>query len=756
LVGAITVAVVQAAQAAPHRILTGVVVDELTGEPVAGVNLTSRHGTVATGADGTFSIAIGGDDTELFVTAPGYLMQTVAIGPSDTLRVSLVTSTELIEVTGTAPKPPPEVTYREESMTPPLVKRPAAQAYGLTPGDLRVLPGTGNDALRAAQALPGVARLPYSFGGIVLRGASPRDSAVYLDGIEVPIAFHFGGVTSFYPSGMLDGLEVTNSGIDAEYGRASGGVIELTSREPRTDRWRTGGSLGLLDSSIFAEGPYNGGGVLVGLRRSYFDIVATPFAAEDTPMPAYWDAQIRGSWGRREGRGRVTPMLFLALDHMMRTEPGRDMFENETEVSSFFVRAAVPYERTWGKTALRIVPWIGANKLAFRSRVSGVTETFERPAYPGGVRSELARETRWGDIRAGIDMQGGYLTHYQAGLGHKGDILVQMNGQTDIEWVDLGLWGETRFDVGRLSIKPGLRMERYGLNDEGVIDPRLSLILRLNESWRMRETVGRYHQPPTPGDVDPNGGNPNLESSYSDTASLGFEGILGAGWWGSLTGYYSRGVNLGVRHDDEQMDFAKLSGLGPTFSLLLEKQLGLAFYRENLGRGRNMGAELLLRRTTKKWMWLIAYTLAKAERNDGPVVSPQRSDGTPIGWRPFELDQRHNLNVAGSTLLGKWRVGARIHLVSGMPYSPTIGVNGDGEPQLEPYGARLPAFFQLDVRADRIWERCWGMIDLYFDIQNITNRRNVEGREPNDFLTGDDDIRGLPIMPFIGVEFIPK
>jgi hypothetical protein len=55
-----------------------------------------------------------------------------------------------------------------------------------------------------------------------------------------------------------------------------------------------------------------------------------------------------------------------------------------------------------------------------------------------------------------------------------------------------------------------------------------------------------------------------------------------------------------------------------------------------------------------------------------------------------------------------------------------------------------------------MWERCWGTIDLYFDIQNVTNRRNIEGREPNDFNTGDDDIRGLPIMPFIGVEFIPR
>ena len=62
-------------------------------------------------------------------------------------------------------------------------------------------------------------------------------------------------------------------------------------------------------------------------------------------------------------------------------------------------------------------------------------------------------------------------------------------------------------------------------------------------------------------------------------------------------------------------------------------------------------------------------------------------------------------------------------------------------------------FFQLDFRADRLWRKCWGTIDLYFDIQNITNRRNVEGRDVDDFGM-ETDIRGLPILPFIGVEFI--
>ena len=102
-------------------------------------------------------------------------------------------------------------------------------------------------------------------------------------------------------------------------------------------------------------------------------------------------------------------------------------------------------------------------------------------------------------------------------------------------------------------------------------------------------------------------------------------------------------------------------------------------------------------------------------------------------------------------------VSVPVQLVSGNPYSPT---NLHNPPEQIPWGGTLPPFFQLDVRADRTWHRAWGDIDFFLDIQNVTNRRNVEGREygyddahPNG---ADLDTPGLPIVPFLGVDFIPR
>jgi hypothetical protein len=740
LVVAVVLAVSAAgASAETDRVVRGVVVDERTEAPIEGALVMGLYDSAHSDQDGGFALAVGAGEHHLIVSAPGYAMRSVAV---DRLhRIELVESHEVIQVEGTVPRP----RRRPPPPAPPPPERPAGQRYELSTAELRILPGTANDALRAVQILPGVARLPYSFGGVVMRGTSPRDNAVYLDGIEVPIAFHFGGISSFYPSNMLDGIEVQSGAIDAEYGRAQGGVVEMTSREPRGDRWRTGGSVGLLDTAVISEGPYRGGAILMGFRRSYLDIVMAPFVSEDTPLPSYYDAQIKWTTGSAAHGGKWSPMLFLALDYLHAITPKPDR-EDESSVTSFFVRAALPYERTWGPLSLRFVPWLGTNQLHFTSRVNNVVEKFKRPAYPFGTRVDLTREYRWGDIRGGLDLQGGHLSHFQAGLGHKGDILEQVNGETTADWIDSALWGETRFLLGRLDVKPGLRVEHYGLSSETVLDPRLALRLPLGDGVALRETLGRYHQPPTPGDLDPNGGNPMLKSSYFDAATLGVE-VQRDGWSGSLTGYYSEGNRLGLRVE-RAIDFENLGSLGPTFAQLLEKQLGLSFYRVNEGRARNMGLEVLFKRSTKRWFGLVSYTLSRAQRTELTGASQQARV-----WRPFDLDQRHNLNLAGSVALTSWRLGARVQAVSGTPYSPVVRV-GMEKQIVDPWSARLPVFFQLDLRADRIWKRCWGTINLYFDIQNATNRRNVEGRDVDDFGL-PSDIRGLPLLPFIGVELIP-
>ena len=78
--------------------------------------------------------------------------------------------------------------------------------------------------------------------------------------------------------------------------------------------------------------------------------------------------------------------------------------------------------------------------------------------------------------------------------------------------------------------------------------------------------------------------------------------------------------------------------------------------------------------------------------------------------------------------------------------------------QIEPDGERAAGpVVDDDLLAELLaWNRPWGDVNLYFDIQNIENRRNIEGRTYNDATGREDEVPSLPIMPFVGLEFLPK
>ena len=74
--------------------------------------------------------------------------------------------------------------------------------------EIRYIPGTQGDTLKAVQNLPGVARAPFGIGLLPVWGSSPADTRVYVDGINIPTLYHFGGLRSTVNSEMVDALHV--------------------------------------------------------------------------------------------------------------------------------------------------------------------------------------------------------------------------------------------------------------------------------------------------------------------------------------------------------------------------------------------------------------------------------------------------------------------------------------------------------------------------------------------------------------------
>jgi hypothetical protein len=653
---------------------------------------------------------------------------------------------EVIEVTGKAP---------EESK--PL-------AYEMSAKDIASTPGAMNDALRAITILPAAARIPFSFGGVVLRGMSPRDSSIFIDGVEIPLAFHFGGITGVFPTQALDNMRVVPSGFDVSMGRTQGGVVELTTRMPRRDAYRVGGEVSLLHSLASAEGPlFKKGAFLLTLRRSYFDVLARPFVSVNDPLPSYSDGNFRAVWGEPGKRGQLSTYIIGSLDRIANSpdaaKPNDDNADGHVAANLGFVRAGAIYKRKLGPSLYTVAPMVGTNLLSMYTKdyMEGETKPdildVSRRWYLFGGRGEWLRDDAHGFVRAGVDVSGGYLGRVaQYNDEDVGDDLPLP--RNTVLWGDAAVFLETRrhWYGDKLSVRPGLRLDRFGLGNQWALDPRVNAHATLSETSKLRASLGRFHQPPSAAHFDEFADNLNAESSYVDQATLGVEIEPEHGVLASVTGFAHEGRKTLVDINDKNIRPGGVD-LDLVFKELLEDQLGLYAYQDNVGRQRSFGIETSVRLDRPTYRALANFSWSRSKRKYEPALGNS--------WVPYGLDQPLRLNMLFATTAYRWNFGTRLTVVSGNPQNIVPeGTVWNFEDGMEPAKVlqRLPTFWQLDVRVDRTWERDTTNVTLFFDIQNVTNHRNIEYRDsyPDDHnVYRYEDVRGLPIIPYVGVEITP-
>jgi hypothetical protein len=748
------VVVASATAAHADRRVGGTVVDDETGAPVVGALVSIGAVEVASGDDGRFTATyLPFGRLDVVAIAGGYRAYFGSARAGADLEIRLVpdtaAATEVIRVSGRVPSKP---------------------ALHLDTTEIRNLPGAGNDALRALQSLPGVARTPFGLGGLALRGTAPRDTKVYLDGIEVPLLYHFGGLASFLPTGAVDEISLEPGGASVRYGRGLGGVATVTSRTGRRDAWSAGGEISLIHAAALAEGPGPAkGSWLIGVRRSYFDAIEKAANLDLALAPRYGDAQLR--W--ESGDGAWMAMLFGSDDKLVLVHDPTDTSTGGVDTSnvksfdyvSRFARLGVRYRAIRGATSFTLLPSAGIDDVNGRANHNDIDKGLHRTTIPLNLRAELATPFLGGTFLIGFD--GGSSHHSYDILNTPPPNPSDPSPDTVLRrelarWTaDAGVFLEQSWFAwgDRLEIRPGVRADHFGLSDQWTVDPRIVIHERLRNGIELTQSAGMYHSPPLITDLDPifMRTRPMLGAIATQLA-VGAKTIVGDDKELSATAYYQRLEQLPV---DAISTATPISANGGTDSggalgisrELVDSQFGSYSFRDSIGNGRAYGIELIARRNVGRWTGWIAYTYGRSFRQN-PVRGPD--------YYPYVLDQPHALTLLGTAALGGgWRAGGRFRYATGNPFTPVAStfVDTDGDvvavdgPILS---ERLPAFFQLDLRADHAWRRPWGLVNLYLDIQNVTNRRNAEGVTDNGDYTVRTYTRGLPIFPSIGVELIPS
>jgi outer membrane receptor protein involved in Fe transport len=142
------------------------------------------------------------------------------------------------------------------------------------------------------------------------------------------------------------------------------------------------------------------------------------------------------------------------------------------------------------------------------------------------------------------------------------------------------------------------------------------------------------------------------------------------------------------------------------------------------------------------------------------LMRSERRDGPGAAWRIFDFDQTHVLTALASYEIG-WGVdlGVRFRYATGYPRTPIVDAYYDARRNLyEPVlGAknsiRIPDFAQLDVRVSKSIKLGPSKLELYADVQNVTDRENAEELVYNQTYSQRRNIRGLPILPVLGARW---
>ena len=397
-----------------------------------------------------------------------------------------------------------------------------------------------------------------------------------------------------------------------------------------------------------------------------------------------------------------------------------------------------------------------------RANHNDTDKGLHRTTFPLGLRAEVATPLAGGTLLAGFD--GGTSRHAYDMINtpppnptNPAPTMVIARGLT--RWTaDVGAFLEESWFLldDQIEVRPGVRGDHLGLSEQWTIDPRLAIHEHLPHGVTLTQQLGRYHAPPLITDLDPvfMRQQPMLGSAATQVA-LGAKANLGDTGEVSATGYYVELEQLPV---DAVSTATPISANGAEESggllgisrELVDSEFGSYSYREALGRGHAYGVELIARRNTGAWTGWIAYTYGRSFRQN-PVHGP--------GDLPYVLDQPHSLTVLATTSLGSWRFGGRFRYTTGNPFTPVDHAVMNGSSYVAIDGPilseRLPAFFQLDLRLDHAWRRSWGTLNLYLDVQNVTNRDNPEGVTYNRDYTERRYTTGLPVFPSIGVEYLP-
>ena len=707
LAALLLVLVAAPAALAQSAVVGGTVTDADSGEPLPGANVTLAP-TDTTLGDGEGRAATA-EGAFLFPSiAPGrYVLRASSAGYEPALDTLDLAAGDRVERL---------IALRPDRLGRVVVEAGAAEAIQagriqIQAADIASLPGPdpAGDLLQALTFQPGVVALGDRGGQLTVRGGTPVQNLVLVDGVPLFQPFHIVGFYSAIPADVVGVADVWAGGYPARHGGRIASVVDVTTRNG--SKRRVGGSMTLAPflAALRLEGPIVPGdvSVLVSIRESaierFGDVLGRDFPFQFSDALGKVHAQLN-------------PTTFLT-GTVLRTSDVGDLtaasggtarvgWENEGAAGRFFSISPA------FAAAIDVGAFTSVYRSTFEPEVGAPRES-ETRTFGGhfGYAYYLGPHT----VRAGIGGQT-FLFDYTF------DTNAPPVGENTTE---THLFLDADLDLGRgVMVEPGLRVQAFPSQVRTTsVEPRGRVTWAYSETASVSAAAGLYRQEIV---------------GLTDQLDVG-EGFIA--WAPTLDGRpIPRAVHLLAGWQGQPTRSLRLSAEGYAKSLYNQVLL-LTGRGRVLVDGSAVGVDVTAAWRRGPLSLDLVYGLSETTYTDtfrggGGLPGEPRA---PVDYNPPH-DRRHRVRAVLRYARGPWALGARAELASGRPYSQVVGAYRELDPgegyetdpgdttiilSETPYQALTPAYARLDLSAERRFPLGPAGLVVHGSLVNATNRANV-------------------------------
>ncbi|MEQ8908075.1 MAG: TonB-dependent receptor [Vicingaceae bacterium] len=642
----------------------------------------------------------------------------------------------------------------------------------LTPKEIKKMPSIGGDPDLAQylQVLPGVVFTGDQGGQLYIRGGSPIQNKVLLDGMVIYNPFHSIGLFSTFDTDILRTADVYTGGFAAEYGGRISSIMDIKTRDGNKQRFGGKVSTNTFGSKVLMEGPLSkaktrGGGsksFIFSAKTSYLDRTSQNiYEYVDTAGLPYSFTDLYGKVSFNGSNGSKVSFFGFNFNDQVDFENVAgfewDQFGGGTNFVLIPARSTVLIDGTIAYSNYEISTQESEETADVRDRrsaINGFNAAMNFSNFKGENESKVGFEIL------------GFKTDFSY-VNSVDQRIEQVQSTTEIA----GYW-QYKYVFGPVIFEPSFRLHYYASLSAFSPEPRLGFKVNVTDNLRIKGAGGLYSQNLLSATSDRDvvnlfygflSGPDNLQDEFTDEdgstsevstelqlarhAILGFEYDLMRNVTVNIEGYYKwfnqlTNINRNKLYEDNADNAAIPDRLKKDFIVESGDAYGIDFSLE------------YERKRARIWA---VYSISRVDRWDG------QQEYFPI------FDRRHNVNLVGSYTFGKdfqWTVDARWNYGSGFPLTQTTGfyeqlafqggigqdytsTNGDlGVRYGELNNGRMPSYHRFDISAKRTFVVSeHSILEASISVTNVYDRENIFYVNRVTF----NRVNQLPILPSLGL-----